>query len=69
MSQNDIPHSMDMLVAMCARKPRFEGELPAKSLVGVLCVPVRRGHGDHSDLSFNLVGAILLATPYGTGFA
>lgn len=69
MTDHDIPHSMDRLVAMCARKDRFEGEIPAESLVGVLCMPMKKTHIDHVDLTFNLVGVILLATPYGTSIA
>lgn len=69
MTDHDIPHSMERLVAMCARKDRFEGELPAESLVGVLCMPMKKAHADHADLTFNLVGVILLATPYGTSSA
>lgn len=68
-AHNDVPHSMNRLVSMCARNNRFEGELPSESLVGVLCVPMKKVHLDHTDLSFNLVGAILLATPYGTSLA
>ena len=64
-----MPNSLDMLVEVCARAERFTREIPDESLVGVLCVPSKRQHKEakHDDVQFNLVGIMLLATPYGQG--
>ena len=62
-SDSEMPNSLDMLVEVCAR------EIPDESLVGVLCVPSKRQHKEakHDDVQCNLVGIMLLATPYGQG--
>ena len=68
-SQPDMPHSLDTFVAVCARAERFADEIPRDSLVAAFVMPSRRPHKEegHSDLQLNLVGAALIATPYGQG--
>ena len=68
-SQSDLPHSLETFVAVCARAERFAGEIPRDSLVAAFVMPSKRAHKEesHADLQLNLVGAALLAAPYGQG--
>ena len=69
MSPGDIPHALDRFVALCARHPRFVGEIPLDSLVGVICVPTKQPHQQHVDIGFNLLAVVVLATPFNTSRA
>ena len=69
MSSKDIPHTLDRFVTLAVRGPRFVGEVPVDSLVGILCVPNKQPHLQHVDMGFNLIGIVVLATPYNTSRA
>lgn len=66
-ASTDIPHSTETFIEMCGQAERYLKEIPLNSLIGLFCIPSAVRHatgGQHFDLSRNIVGIALLATPF-----
>ncbi|KAI0727876.1 hypothetical protein BC629DRAFT_1447309 [Irpex lacteus] len=66
-ASTDIPHSTETFLEMCGQAERYLKEIPLNSLIGLFCIPSAVRHttgGQHFDLSRNIVGIALLATPF-----
>jgi hypothetical protein len=58
-------HSEEAFLLHLAHAPRWKGEIPSKSFVGIQGLPTTTSHNGHVDLRFTLCRVFVIATAFG----